>query len=133
MDKQKQYIKLTEEQKKSLMTHVDLHPGLSIFDEVKTLAHMAAESFDNAAMANILAIAEGKGYTDVLVYNKHEIALALGKHLPKSVIEGQSVAPYCPRCGSGEYMTNEDGSQNAFCGQCGQALNWEEIVSEDEE
>lgn len=32
----------------------------------------------------------------------------------------------CPRCGSGEYLTNEDGSKNCFCGQCGQALDWTE-------
>lgn len=32
----------------------------------------------------------------------------------------------CPRCGSGEYLHNEDGNQNEFCGQCGQKLEWGE-------
>lgn len=30
----------------------------------------------------------------------------------------------CPRCGSGEYLHNEDGNQNDYCGQCGQKLEW---------
>lgn len=30
----------------------------------------------------------------------------------------------CPRCGSGEYLRNEDGAPNRFCGQCGQAIKW---------
>ena len=32
----------------------------------------------------------------------------------------------CPHCGSGEYLHNEDGNQNAYCGQCGQAIEWKE-------
>lgn len=32
----------------------------------------------------------------------------------------------CPCCGSGEYLHNQDGNENAFCGQCGQPLDWEE-------
>lgn len=31
----------------------------------------------------------------------------------------------CPCCGSGEYLHNEDGSEQRFCGQCGQAIDWE--------
>jgi ribosomal protein S27AE len=31
----------------------------------------------------------------------------------------------CPRCGSGEYLYNEDGNRNGFCGQCGKALKWD--------
>ena len=30
----------------------------------------------------------------------------------------------CPSCGSGEYLWNEDGNRNNFCGQCGQAIDW---------
>ena len=30
----------------------------------------------------------------------------------------------CPRCGSGEFLHNEDGVPNRFCGQCGQAIDW---------
>lgn len=28
----------------------------------------------------------------------------------------------CPCCGSGEYLENEDGNENRFCGQCGQRV-----------
>ena len=30
----------------------------------------------------------------------------------------------CPRCGSGEYLANEDGADNDYCGQCGQKIDW---------
>lgn len=33
----------------------------------------------------------------------------------------------CPHCGSRDYLKNEDGNRNKFCGQCGKALNWEEV------
>ena len=32
----------------------------------------------------------------------------------------------CPNCGSGEYLYNEDGNCNSFCGQCGKAIGWGE-------
>lgn len=32
----------------------------------------------------------------------------------------------CPRCGSGEYLHNEDGNRNDYCGQCGQKIEWGE-------
>lgn len=31
----------------------------------------------------------------------------------------------CPCCGSGEYLHNEDGNEQRFCGQCGQAIEWD--------
>lgn len=31
---------------------------------------------------------------------------------------------YCQRCKSGEYLHNEDGARNNYCGQCGQAIDW---------
>ena len=32
----------------------------------------------------------------------------------------------CQYCGSGEYLYNEDGNKNNFCGQCGAMINWME-------
>lgn len=40
--------------------------------------------------------------------------------------DGDEYILACPRCGSGEYLHNEDGNQNEFCGQCGQKLEWGE-------
>ena len=34
----------------------------------------------------------------------------------------------CPNCGSGEYLHNADENENAFCGQCGQAIKWGSIA-----
>ena len=49
------------------------------------------------------------------------------RNVPESIYpDGDMDTPECPRCGSGEYLTNEDGNKNAFCGQCGQALDWDE-------
>lgn len=31
---------------------------------------------------------------------------------------------YCQKCGSGEYLENEDGNRNNYCGQCGQRIDW---------
>lgn len=31
--------------------------------------------------------------------------------------DGDEYILACPRCGSGEYLHNEDGNQNEFCGQ----------------
>lgn len=49
------------------------------------------------------------------------------------VCYGQGIAPYCPRCGSGEYLNNEDGNENNFCGQCGCPLDWSQMHNEDTE
>ena len=36
--------------------------------------------------------------------------------------DGDSSILACPCCGSGEYLQNEDGNENRFCGQCGQRV-----------
>lgn len=46
---------------------------------------------------------------------------------------GQGIVPYCPACGSGEYLYNEDGNKNNYCGQCGCALDWAQMYNEDTE
>ena len=50
----------------------------------------------------------------------------------KKVMYGQGVSPYCPICKSGEYLHNEDGNENNYCGQCGTRLDWD-MECEDEE
>lgn len=39
--------------------------------------------------------------------------------------DGDEHTEACQGCGSGEYLYNEDGNRNRFCGQCGQAIEWE--------
>lgn len=46
---------------------------------------------------------------------------------------GEGIAPHCPVCHSGEYMRNEDGNENNFCGQCGTALDWDNMYNIDSE
>lgn len=46
---------------------------------------------------------------------------------------GKGISPYCPACGSGEYLHNEDGNENDFCGQCGCPLDWSQMYNEDTE
>lgn len=38
--------------------------------------------------------------------------------------DGDTSILACPRCGSGEYLHNEDGNEQNYCGQCGQAIDW---------
>ena len=38
--------------------------------------------------------------------------------------DGDTSILACPRCGSGEYLYNEDGAWNNYCGQCGQRIGW---------
>lgn len=49
----------------------------------------------------------------------------------KSVCFGEGIAPYCPNCRSGEYLYNEDGNANNYCGQCGCELDWDNRYNED--
>lgn len=38
--------------------------------------------------------------------------------------DGDTSIIACPHCGSGEYLHNEDGNEQNYCGQCGQAIDW---------
>lgn len=44
----------------------------------------------------------------------------------------EDLCPRCPMCGSGEYLHNEDGNENDYCGQCGTQLDWEMECEDDE-
>lgn len=48
------------------------------------------------------------------------------RNQPKSPYNDDNILDVlaCPRCGSDEYLHNEDGNRNSFCGQCGQAIDW---------
>lgn len=50
---------------------------------------------------------------------------ALLRLIPQSPYpDGDPSILACPSCRSGEYLHNEDGCKMAFCGQCGQAIDW---------
>lgn len=44
-------------------------------------------------------------------------------------VEEGIIAYQC--CGSGEYLNNEDGNHNNFCGQCGARIDWPEDNDEE--
>lgn len=49
----------------------------------------------------------------------------LRRNTPMSIYpDGDSSVEACPTCGSGEYLYNEDGNRNRYCGQCGQRIDW---------
>ena len=57
---------------------------------------------------------------------------ALGKLVPlRPYPDGDKNIMACPRCGSGEYLHNEDGNRCRFCGQCGQAIDWDGSTGEE--
>lgn len=52
---------------------------------------------------------------------------ALLLRIPRSPYpDGDKSILSCPNCGSGEYLHNQDEAENAFYGQCGQAILWED-------
>ena len=52
---------------------------------------------------------------------------ALLLKIPRSPFpDGDKSILACPNCGSGEYLHNQDEAENTFCGQCGQAIKWED-------
>ena len=52
---------------------------------------------------------------------------ALLLRIPRSPYpDGDKSILSCPNCGSGEYLHNQDEAENTFCGQCGQAILWED-------
>lgn len=51
---------------------------------------------------------------------------ALLRLIPKSPRQdGDTDILACPSCGCDEYLRDEGGSQMDFCGQCGQAIDWD--------
>lgn len=104
--------------------HVE-YDGLSgtLIDEI--VIHMA-QKYDDAVVTQIAIEARANGISDLTVLNKGAILMALSRSLPDSPYpDGDRSILACPRCGSGEYLHNEDGNEMHFCGQCGQALDWE--------
>lgn len=51
--------------------------------------------------------------------------LMCAKETPQHPDEEEDILA-CQRCGSGEYLYNEDGNKNNYCGQCGQKLVWQQ-------
>lgn len=51
--------------------------------------------------------------------------LMCSKEIPQYPDEEEGILA-CQRCGSGEYLYNEDGNKNNYCGQCGQKLVWQQ-------
>lgn len=78
--------------------------------------------------AEILDPARGERFTDMEPINK---ALYMGRdalllRIPRSPYpDGDKSILACPNCGSGEYLHNQDEAENACCGNCGQAIKWE--------
>ena len=51
---------------------------------------------------------------------------------PKYPVQyADNLAPFCPVCGSAEYMENTDGNENNYCGKCGTLLDWENMEDVD--
>ena len=51
--------------------------------------------------------------------------LMCSKEIPQHPDEEEGILA-CQRCGSGEYLYNEDRNKNNYCGQCGQKLVWQQ-------
>lgn len=67
---------------------------------------------------------------DILPLFPDELAEAFEPRFLSEEIDGDAGVLACPNCGSGEYLHNEDGNRNRFCGQCGKAIAWNEEADE---
>ena len=51
---------------------------------------------------------------------------AIQMRIPESTLAPGAIFDHtCPHCGSRDYLRNDSGQINSFCGGCGKALNWE--------
>ena len=70
---------------------------------------------------------------DEVIRNCKECSNLEFRKVGHGVMYSSTVAPFCPVCGSGEWMYNEDGNENDYCGQCGTRLDWDNMINEDYE
>lgn len=63
---------------------------------------------------------------DAEIRKAHILArVALYLQMPgKPYPDGDGGILACPNCRSGEYLSNEDGNRNEYCGQCGKRIDW---------
>lgn len=52
---------------------------------------------------------------------------------PVPVRYGKYISDYCGACGHDNYMKNEHGNKNIYCGNCGERLDWINMINADEE
>lgn len=79
--------------------------------------------------AEILDPARSERFTDMEPINKARYMGrdALLLRIQRSPYpDGDESILACPNCGSGEYLHNIDTARNVFCGNCGQAIKWED-------
>ena len=65
--------------------------------------------------------------------NKETIAEAAKQTKRSPYPDGDGGIIACQTCGSVEYLYNEDGNRCSFCGQCGQAIDWDGDAGEEAE
>lgn len=69
-----------------------------------------------------------KGFTQ---YISDGITMVIGRDAVLKLVkkspfpDGDKSIYACACCGSGEYLFNEDGNYNRYCGNCGQAIDWD--------
>ena len=126
--------------KPEYMMNLQLSNPMPIVDEsigfeenmILKYAIRTAENFDDAVYTEIIGIAKEKGFTNILLLNKNDIAEALSKQIPKKITirkAGFSHLEYiCPCCTSrqisqigGDWIA---GQKHKYCSNCGQALDW---------
>ena len=88
-----------------------------------------SEKMSTERAAEILNPAHRESYESMEPVNE---ACRMGRDalllkIPRSPFpDGDKSILACPNCGSGEYLHNIDTARNVFCGQCGQAIKWED-------
>lgn len=93
-----------------------------MFSKKKTECRVCGYRF-TPERENIYTAEEPRSRVDISDNAERHDADAL--NIPASPYpDGDKGVMACPNCGSGEYLHNADENENAFCGQCGQAIKW---------
>lgn len=85
------------------------------------------EIIDNIVVTMSIYISD----QDTLAILDSVISSELYKQPKYPVQYADNLAPFCPVCGSAEYMENPDGNKNNYCGKCGALLDWENMEDVD--
>lgn len=108
--------------------------ALSVFSEIDSGEYTTEEK--GAAIYEVLKMETHNSVSKAQMLSALRFLLRLAFDIPEEA-DARTIprSPYpdgdihilaCSNCGSGEYLHNEDGNQNAYCGQCGQVIEWKE-------
>ena len=129
--KKSEYIYYTARQTEAGQRYLVVHDGMDVLAAMRRTRGRSAWrawKMENERAIEILDPEHREAYESLKPVNEacRMGVEALRRRVPESPYpDGDAGVLACPSCGSGEYLHNEDGNRCRFCGQCGQAIDWD--------